>query len=116
MSTITWQIEQLSCYPQEFDETDVVFSVAWRVNGVDDTTGTPLYATVYGTQSLNPYTPKTPFTPYADLTLPQVIGWVQNAMGDSQVAAINASIEKQIEDQVNPPVVTPPLPWVTPVI
>jgi hypothetical protein len=111
MTTITWQIEQLSCYPQELGETDVVISVAWRVNGVDDTSGTPLYATVYGTQGLNPYTSKSPFTPYADLTLAQVVGWVQDIMGAEQVAAINANIEQQIENQVNPPIVTPPLPW-----
>jgi hypothetical protein len=111
MTTITWQIDSLSCYPQELGETDVVISVAWRVNGVDDTSGTLLYATVYGTQGLNPYTSKSPFTPYADLTQPQVIGWVQDAMGESQVAAINANIEQQIESQVNPPVVTPALPW-----
>ena len=112
MTTITWSIEQLSCYPQEFGETDVVFSAAWRVNGVDDTSGTPLYATVYGSQSVAPYTEGAPFIPYADLTQPEVIGWVQNAMGESQVAAINASIEQQIESQVNPTVVTPPLPWI----
>jgi hypothetical protein len=111
MSTITWQIEQLSCYPQEEGQTDVVFSVAWRVTGVDDTSGTPLYGTIYGSQGLNPYTAKAPFTPYADLTQAQVIGWVQDAMGAEQVAAINASIEQQIENQVNPPIVNPPLPW-----
>lgn len=112
MTTITWQIEQLSCYPDVDNHIDVVFSAAWRVNGVDDTSGTPLYATVYGSQSIAPYTEGTPFTPYADLTEPQVIGWVQDAMGESQVAAINANIEQQIENQVNPPVVTPPLPWI----
>jgi hypothetical protein len=112
MTTITWQIESLSCYPQELGETDVVFSAAWRVNGVDDTSGTPLYATVYGSQSIAPYTKGATFTPYADLTQAQVIGWVQDAMGESQVAAINANIEQQIENQVNPPVVNPPLPWV----
>jgi len=111
MTTIVWQIEQMSCYPQEAGQTDVVFSAAWRVNGVDDTSGTPLYATVYGSQSVSPYDGTTPFTPYADLTQAQVVGWVQSAMGAEQVAAINASIEQQIENQVNPPVVTPPLPW-----
>jgi hypothetical protein len=40
------------------------------------------------------------------------VGWVQEMMGSEQVAAINASIEQQIESQVNPTVVTPPLPWV----
>ena len=112
MTNIVWSIEQLSCYPQEFDQTDVVFSAAWRVNGVDDTSGTPLYATVYGSQSVAPYTEGAPFIPYADLTQAEVIGWVQNAMGESQVAAINASIEQQIESQVNPTVVTPQLPWI----
>ena len=97
----------MSCYPQELDETDVVFSAAWRVNGTDGTYN----ATVYGSQSLSPYDGKTPFTPYADLTQPQVIGWVQDAMGAEQVAAINANIEQQIESQVNPTVVTPKLPW-----
>lgn len=111
MTTITWQIEQLSCYPQEEGQTDVVFSVAWRVSGVDETSGTPLYATAYGTQPLNPYTPKSPFTPYSELTQEQVIDWVQSAMGSERVAEINANIEQQIENQVNPPVITPTLPW-----
>jgi len=112
MTTITWSIEQLSCYPDVDNHIDVVFSAAWRVNGVDDTSGTPLYATVYGSQSISPYDGKTPFTPYADLTQAQVIGWVQDAMGSEQVAAIVANIEQQIENQVNPPIVTPPLPWI----
>ena len=108
MTNIVWSIEQLSCYPQEFDQTDVVFSAAWRVNGTDGTYN----ATVYGSQSVAPYTEGAPFIPYADLTQAEVIGWVQNAMGESQVAAINASIEQQIESQVNPTVVTTPLPWI----
>ena len=112
MTTITWTIEQMSCIPQEEGQTDVVITVAWRVNGVDDTTGTPLYATVYGSQAIAPYDGKSPFIPYADLQEAVVIGWVQDAMGESQVAAINANIEVQIENQVNPPVVTPPLPWI----
>ena len=107
MTTITWQIEQMSCYPQELGETDVVFSAAWRVNGTDGTYN----ATVYGSQGIAPYTKGAAFIPYADLTQAEVIGWVQTAMGAEQIAAINANIEQQIENQVNPPVVTPPLPW-----
>ena len=113
MTNITWTIEQLSCYPEVDNYTDVVFSAAWRVNGELEQDGTTYYATVYGSQGLSPYQEGTPFTPYADLTEPQVIGWVQDAMGDSQVAAINANIEKQIQDQITPTVVTPPLPWAT---
>ena len=108
MTNIVWSIEQLSCYPDVDNHIDVVFSAAWRVNGTDGTYN----ATVYGSQGIAPYDGKSPFIPYADLTQPEVIGWVQNAMGESQVAAINASIEQQIESQVNPTVVTPPLPWI----
>ena len=114
MTTITWQIDSLSCYPEVDNYVDVVFSAAWRVNGELTQDGKTYYATVYGTQALSPYTEGTPFTPYADLQEAQVIGWVQGAMGDPQVAAINANIEKQIQDQINPTVVNPPLPWPTP--
>jgi hypothetical protein len=111
MTNITWTIEQLSCYPEVDNYTDVVFSAAWRVNGELEQDGKTYNATVYGSQSLSPYTPKTPFTPYADLAQAQVIGWVQDAMGEEQVAAISANIEQQIANQINPPVVTPKLPW-----
>jgi hypothetical protein len=32
-------------------------------------------------------------------------------MGEEQVDALEANLAKQIADQANPPVVTPPLPW-----
>lgn len=111
MTNITWTIEQLSCYPEVDNYTDVVFSAAWRVNGELTQDGKTYYATVYGSQSLSPFDGKTPFVPYADLQEAQVVGWVQAAMGDPQVAAINANIEKQIQDQITPVTVTPPLPW-----
>jgi hypothetical protein len=107
MTTTAWKIESLFCHPQVDGETDVVFSVAWRVNGTDGTYN----ATVYGVQPLAARDEKTAFTKYADLSEAQVISWVQDAMGDEQVAAIEANIEQQIENQVNPPVSNPALPW-----
>jgi hypothetical protein len=50
------------------------------------------------------------FTPYADLTLDQVLGWVWANGVDKD--ATEAAVEGQIEAQKNPPVVSPPLPWV----
>jgi hypothetical protein len=49
------------------------------------------------------------FTPYADLTLDQVLGWVWANGVDK--AATEAAVEGQIEAQRNPPIVAPPLPW-----
>ncbi len=47
----------------------------------------------------------------ANLTQDQVIGWVQNALGFDQCAQLAANLDQQIEAQINPPVVTPALPW-----
>ena len=104
--TNTWAVVQMDAYPEEDGETDVVFNVHWTLTGSDGTyTGY-----VYGTQAVS-IDPTAPFTPYADLTETQVIGWVQSAMGAEQVASYEANVATQIADQIDPPVVTPPLPW-----
>jgi len=101
----------MDAYPEADGETDVVFNVHWTITGTDgEYTGY-----VYGSQGV-PLDPDAPFTPYADLTQEQVIGWVQDAMGAEQAAAYEANVAQQIENQINPPVVTPPLPWASPAI
>jgi len=104
--TTTWVIEQMSCYPTAEGQTDVVFNVAWRVNATDGTYS----ATAYGTVGVT-YEAGSPYTPFADLTQAQVVGWVQGSMGPEEVASIEAGLATNIANQVNPPVVTPPLPW-----
>ena len=104
--TNTWIIEQMDCYPQAEDQTDVVFTVHWRVNATDGMYNSSSYGTVGVT-----YVAGTSYTPYADLTQAQVVGWVQTALGPEQVASIEANLATNIANQVNPPVVTPPLPW-----
>jgi hypothetical protein len=96
----------MDAYPEEDGETDVVFNVHWTLTGTE----AGFSGSVYGTQGVS-LDPGAPFTPYADLTESQVIGWVQGAMGEEQVAAYEANVAQQINDQVAPPVVTPPLPW-----
>jgi len=109
--TNTWAVVQMDAYPEADGETDVVFNVHWTLTGTDGTyTGG-----VYGSQAVT-LNPDEPFTPYADLTEAQVIGWVQDAMGAEQVAAYEANVAQQIADQIDPPVVTPPLPWAAPAI
>lgn len=104
--TNTWVIEQMNCYPTAEGQTDVVFNVAWRANATDGTYN----ATSYGTVGIT-YVAGSPYTPFADLTQAQVVGWVQDAMGLEQVATIEAGLATNIANQVNPPVVSPALPW-----
>lgn len=105
--TYQWKIQALDCVPQEDGFTDVVITAHWTVSATDGTYN----AGVYGTQSFA-LDSKSSFTPYADLTQDQVVGWVQEAMGIDAVTALQENLDKQIADQINPPIVTPPLPWI----
>jgi len=107
MTTITWNISQLDCLPQSAEGADYVVTAHWQCNGVDGDYNGSVYSTcsfavVEGTS----------FTPYADLTLDQVLGWIW-ANGVDKTAT-EAAVEQQIETQKNPPIVAPPLPWVSP--
>ena len=124
-NTYNWTIQAMDCVPQEDGHTDVVVTAHWIVvatssegkTTVDidgNTINNPYTASVYGTQSFT-LEQGGSFTPYADLTQEQVVGWVQAGMGAEGVASLEANLNTQIENQINPPIVTPPLPWVTPV-
>jgi len=104
MTTITWNISQLDCLPQAPEGADYVICCHWQCTGVDGAyTGqvysTTSFAVVEGTS----------FTPYADLTQAQVLGWIWDNGVDK--TATEAAVEGQIETQKNPPIVAPPLPW-----
>jgi hypothetical protein len=105
---ISWIIERLLVKPTEGSLTDVVITADWRCNGSQD----QYSGTCYGSSSFAP--PSENFTPYDKLTQDQVLGWCY-ANGVDQ-AAIEANVTQQINDQINPPIIAPPLPWVTPVM
>jgi hypothetical protein len=107
MITLSWIIERLLVKPTEGTNTDVVITADWRCNGSQD----QYNGTCYGSCSFAP--PSGSFTPYADLTQEQVLGWCY-ANGVDQ-AAIEANVTLQINDQINPPIIAPPLPWLPPV-
>jgi len=116
MITINWIIERLLVKPTEGSLTDVVITADWRCNGTE-TTGTgddakTYSGTCYGSASFAP--PTDNFTPYPDLTEQQVLGWCWSNGVDQ--TAIEANVTQQIADQVNPPVIAPPLPWLPPVV
>ena len=102
--TILWLIERLLVKPTEGPNTDVVITADWRCNGSQDNYS----GTCYGSCSFAP--PSGSFTPYPDLTQEQVLGWCYENGVDK--TAIEANVTLQIENQINPPVVVLPLPWV----
>ena len=105
--SINWIIERLLVKPTEGTLTDVVITADWRCNGTDG----QYSGTCYGSASFAP--PTENFTPYDQLTQDQVLGWCWSNGVDQ--SAIEANVTAQIENQINPPVIAPPLPWLPPV-
>jgi len=101
-----WTVAQMDAYPEYEGHKDVVFTVHWRLDGTDG----EHTAGVYGSVGL-PLDPEAKFTPFEKLTEAQVIGWVQDALGEEQVKQYEENVANQIEALINPPVVRPPLPW-----
>jgi hypothetical protein len=108
-TTYNWTIQAMDCVPQENGQTDVVVTAHWNLLATDG-----IYtSSAYGTQSFT-YDAGKAFIPYANLTQAEVVAWVQDIMGEERVASLQANLNTQIENQINPPIVTPPLPWATP--
>jgi hypothetical protein len=107
MITLSWIIERLLVRKVEGAHTDVVITADWRCNGSQDNYS----GTCYGSASFAP--PSGSFTPYEDLTEAQVLDWCFASGVDK--TAIEANVTAQIENQINPPIIAPPLPWVKPV-
>lgn len=101
---ITWVIEQMWVKPQEDGHTDVVVTAAWRCNGVDGNYN----GTVYGTAGFT-LEQGASFTPYDELTQDEVLGWCWANGVDKD--ATEANVEGQIQNQIDPPIIIPPLPW-----
>lgn len=100
---ITWKIEALDVKPTEGSLTDVVITAHWRCNGEQDGQSTSVYGTCSFTQ------PGDPFVPYDQLTEQQVLNWCWTSGVDK--AATEASVQTQLDNLINPPVITPALPW-----
>lgn len=107
-ATINWTVTAMDCYPQADGETDVVFTVHWTCSGAQTINGKTYNGSVYSTCAV-PAPTGSAFTPYDQLTEAQVLGWIWANGVDK--AATEAAVAQQIANQINPPVVTPPLPW-----
>jgi hypothetical protein len=103
-TTFNWVVTALNCLPNAPEGQDYVINVHYTCNGTDGTYN----ASVYSTCSL-PVVQGETFIPYQDLTLEIVLGWIWANGVDK--AATEAAVAQQIQDQITPPITTPPLPW-----
>ena len=108
----TWDVSTVDV--KEIDgNADTVFNVHWRLtvtddaNTVEDLQGNDGAAavTVYGTQSLDT-SDLSDFTAFADLTVSDVQGWVEAAMGEEEGQDKKDVIDSSIAELVTPVVQT----------
>lgn len=108
-NSYTWLITSLDCIPNVDGKTDYVVTAHWTCQGTDGT----FSGSVYNTATFVVDPSKPDYVPYADLTEAEVVSWVQASLTPEGVEATEQAIDLQIQAQINPPIVTPPLPWQT---
>jgi hypothetical protein len=103
MTNFSWSVYQLDTVPQEGNLMDVVIVIHWGRTAVQN----EYSAQSYGTMACT--TPsEIDFTAYPDLTFEQVCSWLDSGL---DVPAIDAGLQQDIDNQINPPVIVLPLPW-----
>ena len=104
-----WIISSMETIPQTEGLLDVVCCVNWRRSATTIVDEKEYYTDVYGAMACQ--TPSaTDFTAYPDLTYEQVCSWLDSGIDTTE---LDLNLDKQLENLINPPVVTLPLPWQT---
>jgi hypothetical protein len=108
MNQYTWTVNSMYTLPVVGDYQDVVVVATYTVSGTDGT-----YTASLGSNSCQFEAPSSDFTPYAQLTNDQVVGWIQDTIGADGVASYQSSIDGMIASQANPPIepTSQTLPW-----
>jgi len=103
-----WIINQMDCVPKDGDLTDFVVNVHWNRTATKIVNEKEYFVIINGSQ----YFLKDEvinFIPYQNLTYEIVCEWLNSSL---DVESLDASLDVQIENMINPPIVTLPLPWV----
>ena len=97
---VKWEAVQLERLLKDGDKDNIVTTVHWQATDSEIDGENTYSGRCYGTVGLA--APGDSFTPYADITEEQAIGWAKSALGDDEVAAFEKSVENQIDQQKNP--------------
>ena len=113
----TWSISQMDDYivgpagPYEGDSR-VIFLIHWQCTDQQTVDEETYHARVYSTQNLQPFTATAPFTPWADVTQEQALGWLHETMGSEAVLRVETAVETRLYDKMHP-IIETGLPWDT---
>jgi hypothetical protein len=110
-TTYKWIVSSLDSYPKDAEGlTDVICVIHWRYQAEQVENDKTYFAEVYGTLSVPSPNPAD-FVPYDQVTYEMVCGWLE--AGLDQVS-LDENLDSQIENQINPKIVSLPLPFQNP--
>ena len=98
--TYTWEFSQLDCYLSKDAKTNVVYTVHWRLKGVEGW----ISEEIYGSASIDT-SDLSNFIEFDSLTESDVEGWI------SDVVALKTNISNTIEEKKNPTTTAKLPPW-----
>ena len=98
--TYTWEFPQLDCYLSKDAKTDVVYTVHWRLLGVEGA----YRGETYGSASIDT-SDLSNFIEFDNLTESDVEGWI------SDVSSLKTHISNLIEEKKNPTTAAKLPPW-----
>jgi hypothetical protein len=111
MTTFKWVVSSMDSYPKTADDlTDVICTIHWRYQAEQVENDKTYFAEVYGTLSV-PSPDPADFVPYDQVTYEMVCSWLENGL---DTKSLNENLQSQIEDQINPKVISLPLPFSNP--
>lgn len=109
----TWTISSLDVAPSEDGLIDVIKTAHWRYYATDDTDG--VTAETYGAHGFASPEPAS-YTPFESVVQEDIVGWIEGLIGEEGVEAMNTSLNNQLENIRNPPIVSKQPPWAAPLV
>ena len=115
MFSYTWEIQNLlyAIGPDSHGHTSVVYSIEWRLVLADEE-DPPNKADWHGTTKLE-WSEGDDWIEFEDLTMADVTGWIEGAVGEDELARIEGDLASTLEQDANPTeasVSSDELPWV----
>ncbi len=110
-TTYKWVVSSLDAYPKDAEGlTDVICVIHYRYQAEQVENDKTYFAEVYGTLSV-PSPDPADFVPYDQVTYEMLCSWLEAGLDKE---ALEENLNSQIEDQINPKVISLPLPFQNP--
>ena len=101
----TWNVSTVDTYPTKDSKSDVIYNVHWKLIATDDTNkdsnGNFWSTDMYGSQVLDT-SDLSSFKAFGSVSTSDVQGWVEAAIGSTEITAMKAQLDAQIAKMITP--------------